>query len=298
MLDPETFRAILEILPHGVYVVDRERRLLFWNEGAEKITGYRSQEVIGRCCQDDLLMHCDTHGRVLCGSGCPLLATMHDGKPREAELLLRHRDGERVPVRVIAKALRDAHGAIVGAVESFDEPYPRVEADGLQVANPGPGEDQLTGLLLRHGVEMHLAGAVEDFNSENIPCAVFSMEIDRLDQFQHSYGVLASEALIRSAAHTIARNLPLGGRAGRFAPERFVAVLRGCPESDAAEAAEQLRQMVGCAAISWWGDRLSSTLSVGVTWARTGDDAESLLSRSEDALQRCLQKGGDRVILA
>lgn len=39
-LDPSHYRAILESLSTGVYVVDRERKILFWNDGAERITGY------------------------------------------------------------------------------------------------------------------------------------------------------------------------------------------------------------------------------------------------------------------
>ena len=37
--DPDIFRTILESLQTGVYVVGRDGRILFWNEGAEKITG-------------------------------------------------------------------------------------------------------------------------------------------------------------------------------------------------------------------------------------------------------------------
>ncbi len=39
MLHQDLYRTVLENLPTGVYVVDRERRILFWNDGAEQITG-------------------------------------------------------------------------------------------------------------------------------------------------------------------------------------------------------------------------------------------------------------------
>ena len=39
-LDPKPYRDILEGLPNGVYVVDRDRKILFWNDGAEQISGY------------------------------------------------------------------------------------------------------------------------------------------------------------------------------------------------------------------------------------------------------------------
>src|SRR5215470_6023015 len=100
-LPSEAYRAILESLPTGVYLVDRDRRIVFWNDGCERITGYLRHEVIGRCC-GQLLMHCDTRIDLMCGSVCPLSATMFDGRPRESHVFLRHRNGQRVPVLVRA----------------------------------------------------------------------------------------------------------------------------------------------------------------------------------------------------
>ncbi len=53
--NPEIFRSILENLPTGVYLVDRNRKILFWNNGAEEITGYLRQDVVGRFLRDHLL---------------------------------------------------------------------------------------------------------------------------------------------------------------------------------------------------------------------------------------------------
>ena len=295
MLEPELFRTVLETLPTGVYVVDRERRILFWNDGAERITGYHRHEVIGRSCQDDLLVHCDAQRRVLCGSGCPLAATMHDGRPREADLLLRNKDGERTPVRVRAVPLRDESGAIIGAIETFDEPFSGVEPATNGGASLAADQDDLTGLPLPAAIAEKIDAAVCGFLEFKVPAVVLCVEIDRLEQFQHGYGLLAAEALIRTVAHTVSRNVHPGDLVGRWSNNRFVAVLVGCPEEAARQAAGRLRRTVSLAAISWWGDRLSATVSTGGAIARPDDTAASLLSRAEEALERCLQEGGDRV---
>src|SRR5271157_3475889 len=91
-VDPEVYRAILESLAIGVYLVDRDRKIFLWNDGAEKIAGYLRQDVLGRVCKDDLLMHCDANHTVLCHSGCPLVEAMRDGSVREADVFLRHKD--------------------------------------------------------------------------------------------------------------------------------------------------------------------------------------------------------------
>src|SRR5208282_2600710 len=120
-LNLEIYRAVLESVPMGVYLTDRKRQILFWNARAERITGYLGQEVIGRFCHENLLMHCDENQVALCGYECPLARAMQDGRAREANVFLRHKEGQRVPVHVSAVPLRDEFGAVIGAAEFFEE---------------------------------------------------------------------------------------------------------------------------------------------------------------------------------
>ena len=52
---PEIFREVLAHLPTAVYFVDPEEKIRFWNEGAEKITGYLAQDVVGHFCRENIL---------------------------------------------------------------------------------------------------------------------------------------------------------------------------------------------------------------------------------------------------
>ena len=53
------FKNILDNLYDGVYFVDLDRRITYWNKSAESLTGYKSSEIIGRHCWDNILMHVD-----------------------------------------------------------------------------------------------------------------------------------------------------------------------------------------------------------------------------------------------
>jgi PAS domain S-box-containing protein len=47
MLDlgnPRGFEAVVDSLEAGVYVVDRDRKIVYWNHGAERISGYLRQK--------------------------------------------------------------------------------------------------------------------------------------------------------------------------------------------------------------------------------------------------------------
>jgi len=205
-LNPEVYRAILESLPNGIYVVDRDRRILLWSSSAERITGYLRQEVIGRFCKDNLLMHCDERHTILCGEGCPLRQTMQDGKPAEAEVYLRHKNGERVPVRVRASPVRDASAAIVGAVEDFEE-RPGIKAGAVDRKDSWNGMDEITGIPGHDAVRERLEMAVSGLTERGTPFGLLMFAIEGLDQFQHQHGKNASEAIERAVAQTLARNL-------------------------------------------------------------------------------------------
>lgn len=115
----ELFRAALDSLQTAVCIVDRERKISFWNDGAEQITGYLRQDVLGHFCGEILLIKFQQNRAALCENSCPLLAAMRDGKPRESRVYLHHKSGYAVPVSLRALPIRDAHGHVVGAVESF-----------------------------------------------------------------------------------------------------------------------------------------------------------------------------------
>ena len=79
----ELYLNIINNLRDGIYFVDMERRILFWNKAAEQITGYSAEEIVGKQCQYSKLNHIDELGRPLCMIGCPLFATLGDGQQRQ-----------------------------------------------------------------------------------------------------------------------------------------------------------------------------------------------------------------------
>ncbi len=88
--DSEIYRTVLAELPVGVYFVDREQRIAFWNRGAEEITGYLSQQVLGHHMTEDFLQHVDQDNRRLEGAELPLTAATREGKSIELRATIRH----------------------------------------------------------------------------------------------------------------------------------------------------------------------------------------------------------------
>ncbi|MBI5483241.1 MAG: PAS domain-containing protein, partial [Deltaproteobacteria bacterium] len=167
---------LLDSLFDGVYFVDLDRRITFWNSSAERISGYSKQEVTGSCCADNLLRHIDATGRELCLNGCPLAASILDGKTRESSVFLHHKLGHRVPVSVRTSPVRDDQGAIIGAVEIFSD-----NSNSLQILQEYEKLKQeayldvLTGIGNRRYGEMTLSTRIYDLQSHKLPFGVLFM---------------------------------------------------------------------------------------------------------------------------
>jgi PAS domain S-box-containing protein len=152
------YESLLDSLYDGVYFLDPDRRITYWSKGAEKITGYTSEEVLGSCCRDNILMHVDKDGKSLCRDFCPAAGTMETGIGAEAEVFLHHKSGHRILVRVRTSAIRDENGSIVGVAEVFIDNSEKLASLSLiQELEEKAFQDTLTGLPNRRYLESFIS---------------------------------------------------------------------------------------------------------------------------------------------
>ena len=113
---------VLNALADGVYVTDRERRIVYWSKGAERIMGWTPEEVVGRACHENILVHKDKDDHCLCGREfCPLYRAMETGRFADVPIILfaRTKAGYRIPLQVTVAPIKDDDGAVIGGVEVF-----------------------------------------------------------------------------------------------------------------------------------------------------------------------------------
>ena len=105
--------AMMENTTAGVFTVDTNRRITFFNKRAAAIMGIRPQEALGR--------HCDEILRAgTCGTGCLLAHTMISGGPVcNVPTTIIRGDGKRVSIGVDISLLKDGAGKVVGGLASF-----------------------------------------------------------------------------------------------------------------------------------------------------------------------------------
>jgi sigma-54 dependent transcriptional regulator, acetoin dehydrogenase operon transcriptional activator AcoR len=104
---------ILDSIAEGVFTVDLDWRVTFFNQAAEEITGISADHALGRPC-------CEVFRANVCESACVLRQTLDRGKPvvNKAIAILRA-DGREIPISVSTALLKDEAGAVIGGVETF-----------------------------------------------------------------------------------------------------------------------------------------------------------------------------------
>ena len=213
----EVCRNILESLPTGLCVLDMQKRVVFWSDGAERITGRFRHEVMGHSCIAEALLHCRQSGCEFCREDCAQAQAMKTGKTIEAMGFLHHKCGYEVPVRVRAVPVHNPHGSIIGAVEIFDN------LDLVNVAGKSPrdGIDELTGICSEARTKSCLQEALAAFVDRQISFAVLRFRLHGLKRFRAAFGPDTASSLLRAVAHTLVTSLPRTDMIGRWPTMTF-----------------------------------------------------------------------------
>jgi diguanylate cyclase (GGDEF)-like protein/PAS domain S-box-containing protein len=286
------YKELLDSLHDGVYFVDADRRITYWNQGAERITGYSTQSMVGLFCHANRLDHITDEGRHLCFDGCPLMETIRDGKPREAEVYLRHAEGHRVPVLVRTAPIHDRQGQITGAVEIFSNNQVvlryRRQVDHLEQAVL---RDPLTQLGNRAFLETKIATALHEYRQFNVPFGLLFMDVDHFKSINDTYGHSQGDLALQTVARTLLENLRSTDACGRWGGEEFLVLLNQVDEHSLAKVAEKFRAMIAHSLILYQGARIPLTVSIGATLFQPQDTNETIIQRADQLMYISKQKG-------
>jgi diguanylate cyclase (GGDEF)-like protein/PAS domain S-box-containing protein len=273
--------ALLEAMSEAVYAVDRKRRITYWNSAAERLTGYDAADMVGLACRDTLLNHVDDDGVELCTTGCPLLATIRDGLAHEVRLYAHHHDGHRVPVVVRAAALRSPEGAVVGAVEVFqDDSRFRALTDLLEISQQEALTDALTGIANRRMLERALDLRHYEHRRYGRGYGVVFADVDNFKQFNEHHGHDVGDQALRLVATTLRRSARAGDTAGRWGGDEFLLVAPVDDYDQALALGLRARQLVASTWVLSDGHRLAATITVGVAVAHPDEPVSELVNRA------------------
>lgn len=287
---------MLEVVHEGVYVVDMHRNILFWNSQAEKISGFKHAEVLGKSCADNILMHVADNGEPLCLSSCPIAESMSDGKKRSAKVYLHHRDGHRVPVEVNVYPL-SKDGVIFGAIEFFrDISASRDLKERVIELEQKSLLDPLTGVGNRRYIESELEKRFQEYERYGWGFAVAMCDIDNFKYVNDTFGHAVGDDVLRMVAKSLVSATRAFDFVGRYGGEEFIAIISGVQSDEIVhKICERMRSLVASSYLHFDVEKVSVSISIGAAVVRPYSTVESLVVNADMALLESKVNGKNKV---
>ncbi|WP_211236389.1 sensor domain-containing diguanylate cyclase [Desulfovibrio inopinatus] len=292
------YKNLLDNLHDGVYFIDIDGYITYWNNGAERLTGYCANDVIGSRCSDGLLMHVTEDGDCLCGNKCPLGATMRDGKSRKTEVYLHHKDGHQIPVSVRSSPIYDDTGKILGAVEIFSDNTSKLAAltrvDKLITENL---TDPLTKVGNRRFTDITLHSRFDEVLRYGWDFGILFIDIDHFKMINDTYGHTVGDDVLCMVAKTLQNCIRSFDFIGRYGGEEFIILLPNVNLDTLNLIARRCRNLVQSSSIERDNTRIRVSISIGGTLSRENDTPQTIINRADSLMYKSKRSGRNCITL-
>lgn len=292
-------KSLLNHLYEGIYFVDRDRQIKFWNVGAEKITGYKSDEVIGLYCHDNILAHKDENGINLCNDFCPLVDAINNDCYKDARVYLKHKNGYRVPVWVHISPIKNDLDEIVGAVEVFvdDSDYEKIKQLNKLLEKLSE-IDELTQLPNRRYFQQEVVKEINRANRYNNTLALLMLDLDHFKHINDTSGHLAGDEALKFLSKLLMNSVRDSDFLCRYGGEEFLILLPQTNSLNAYKASEKIRENVQNASFNFENKTIPITVSIGIAIKTPELDInyEKFIAMADQALYKAKESGRNKSI--
>jgi diguanylate cyclase len=199
--------------------------------------------------------------------------------------------GAAIDVRLVLAAAAGT-GALLGAAVwvllrmLHDLEAARVRLDVLAT------RDELTGIYNRRQFLVLADREWARCRRYDMGAAMLMLDVDHFKRINDLHGHLAGDLMLREIARAIADTLRHADFLGRFGGEEFIVFLPHTDTLGALDVAERIRERVATIALEWRGERITTTLSVGVgTLGAEHDTVGALIADADCALYTAKHAG-------
>lgn len=124
------------------------------------------------------------------------------------------------------------------------------------------------------------------------------IDIDHFKRINDGYGHLAGDKVLKIIAGELSRRLRKTDFIARFGGEEFVLLLPATPMDGGQQLLESLRAAIEACPFHFKGERVSITLSAGLTALLADESSDTAFQRADQALYRAKHQGRNRIELA
>jgi diguanylate cyclase (GGDEF)-like protein/PAS domain S-box-containing protein len=280
---------LLDAVGQSVIATDLEGKVLYWNRGAEELYGWSAGEALGRNLRDL------TVSEELLDQAEAIRSELRAGRTWSGEMLLRRRDGSRVPVLGTATPIFDDRGDLEGMIGVSTDISERkaLEAELERRAS----HDPLTCLPNRDAFVDRLRQTLlrTRRRKSTSKVGVLFMDLDRFKTINDSLGHGAGDRLLVALAERLKNRLRPEDVLARFGGDEFAVLLEMVENpSEALRVAQRIAQALG-EPFTVDDHQVSVSTSVGVALGTAhANDPEGMLREADAAMYRAKEQGPGR----
>ncbi len=155
--------------------------------------------------------------------------------------------------------------------------------------------DPLTSLPNRAAWGERLEQEMTQWQQDKNNLLICILDLDHFKRINDGYGHLAGDKVLKIVASVLKKRIRPTDFLARFGGEEFVMLMPATHVSTALTLLDELRAAVELCPFHFKGERVTITVSMGVTALRTGERSDIALKRADQALYRAKENGRNRV---
>lgn len=155
--------------------------------------------------------------------------------------------------------------------------------------------DPLTGLPNRAAWSERLEHEVGEWQQHGNSLLLAMLDLDHFKRVNDNYGHLAGDKVLKIIANVLRKRLRGSDFIARFGGEEFVLLMPNTPWPVGMRIAETLRAAIEACPFHFKGERVTITMSIGLSAFKAGDRSDLVIKRADQALYRAKDAGRNRV---
>ena len=291
--EKERAQVTLQSIGDAVISTCARGMIEYMNPVAEKLTGWRAEEAIGRPVGEVLVLIDEVSHAPIADPVRRLLERHASGSAADHAMLVT-RGGDQVAIQESSAPIRDRTGVAIGAVIVLHDVTK--ERRLKRALSYQASHDALTGLINRREFEGRLHAAVAAAQRGEKHGALLYVDLDQFKVVNDTCGHQAGDRLMRDITGLLQTRVRSSDTIARLGGDEFGILLDHCTLEQAAQIADGVRQAIHSYRFVWDASTLSVGASVGVVEiGRETQSVASLMSAADIACYAAKDEGRNRV---
>ena len=252
----QRYRELFQNVTAGVFQTTADGKFMAANPALVRMLGYESEdELLELDVAHDVYMDPDHREN--------WVRTMQEGgEVRNAELVLKRKDGTKIVVLENSRAVRDADGNMLFFEGTLTDITAAHELS--QQLSYDASHDALTGLANRRDYELRLQKALEMTQATGAAHAALFLDLDRFKTVNDTCGHVAGDELLRQLGDVLQNKVRSADVVARLGGDEFAVLLHNCSQNDALQVAQTLLKTVQNFEFIWGTNKFTLGVSIGL----------------------------------